>query len=187
MGLFEFLMILVSVVIGLGLTEVLTGFAGILEAREKIRFYWVHFLFQVGVFFALLQQWWEFWEMAEVGEISFFAVLTLLTSPILLFLIAHLLYPTQVQGADLEEYYYRQSRLLWTMVAIGTVVGTFLKPLVFDFQVFQLGNLSGIPTVALSLFLAYTKNRHAHAVLVPILALMVVLDTVLPTPMILAR
>jgi hypothetical protein len=42
MGLFEFLMILLSVIIGLALTELLTGVASLLRVRETVRFYWVH-------------------------------------------------------------------------------------------------------------------------------------------------
>ena len=56
MGLFEFVMLLVSIIIGLGLTEILTGAANLVRARETVRFYWIHILFQFGVFFALLQQ-----------------------------------------------------------------------------------------------------------------------------------
>ena len=182
MGLFEFLMILISVVIGLGLTEILTGWANLLRARDGIRLYWVHVLFQFGVFLALLQQWWEFWELEGMGEISFLAVLTVLASPILLFLIAHLLFPAQVQGADLEDYYYRQSSLLWTLVIAGTLIGTFLEPLLFGYPVFHPANLSGIPVVAFCIVLAVSKNRRVHSVLVPIILLLVVLDTILPTP-----
>jgi serine protease inhibitor len=103
LGLFEFLMVLVSVVIGLGLTEILNGAANLLRARESVRFHWFHVLFQLGVFFALLQQWWEFWDMEAMGEISYFAVLTLLGPPVFLFLIANLLYPTRWCGATRRE------------------------------------------------------------------------------------
>jgi hypothetical protein len=41
MGLFEFLMILVSVVIGLGLTETLSGLGRLLRSRETVRFHWL--------------------------------------------------------------------------------------------------------------------------------------------------
>ena len=182
MGLFEFLMILISVVIGLGLTEILTGWANLLRARDDVRFYWVHTLFQFGVFFALLQQWWEFWEMEEVGEIAFLAVLVVLATPILLFLIAHLLFPTQAEGADLEEYYYSQAPLLWGLVITGTLAGTFLEPVISGYPVFHPANLSGIPMVAFCFFLAVSKNRRAHGVLVPIIILIVLLDTILATP-----
>jgi hypothetical protein len=184
MGLFEFLMVLVSVVIGLGLTEILSGSANLLRARDTVRFHWFHILFQLGVFFGLLQQWWEFWDMESMGEIGFFAVLAILAPPVLLYLIANLLYPSSPEGADLEEYYYRQAPLLWGLVIAGTVVGTFVQPLIFGERVLQPANLSGIPMIAICLVLAVSKDHRVHAVLGPIIILMVLLDTVLPTPVI---
>ena len=182
MGLLEFLMVLVSVVIGLGLTEILSGAANLLRARETVRFHWFHILFQLGVFFALLQQWWEFWDMQGMGQISYFAVLAILAPPVFLFLIANLLYPSDPEGADLEEYYYRQAPLLWGLVIAGTVLGTFVQPLIFGEPVFHPANLSGIPMIAICLFLAVSKNRRAHLVLGPVIILMVLLDTVLANP-----
>jgi len=184
MGLFEFLMVLVSVVIGLGVTEILTGWANLLRARKGVRFYWVHVLFQFGVFFGLLQQWWEFWDMARVGELTFVAVLTVLATPILLFLIAHLLFPTEAENADLEEYYYDQAPLLWSLVIGGATVGTFLRPVVFGYPVLHPANISGIPMIGLCVVLAASGNRRVHAVLVPVVILTVVLDTVLANPVI---
>ena len=184
MGLFEFLMVLVSVVIGLGLTEILTGGANLIRARDEVRFYWIHVAFQVGVFFALLQQWWELWDKESLGEISFVAVLAVLAPPIFLFLIANLLYPRQAAGVDLEEYYFRQSPILWGLVIAGTVEGTFLQPLIFDEPIFHLANISGIPMVALCLVLAVSKSRRVHSVIGPLIILMVLLDTILANPQI---
>ena len=93
MGLFEFFMILISVIVGLALTEILTGTANLLRERETVRFYWLHSLFQVGIFFALLQQWWESWELVNLTEISFGNVLLRLFPSIMVFMIARLLNP----------------------------------------------------------------------------------------------
>ena len=179
MGLFEFLMVLVSVVIGLGLTEILTGGANLLRARESVRFHWIHVLFQFGIFFALLQQWWESWDWVGLEEISFLAVLTLLASPVFLYLIAHLLFPSPVENADLKSYYYRQAPLLWGLVAAGTIVGNLFRPLAWGHPVFDPSNLSGIPTVAICVVLAASRNSRAHSILAPILILLLILDTLL--------
>lgn len=184
MGLFEFLMILASVVIGLGVTELLTGWANLLRARSGVRFYWIHVLLQVGVFFALLQQWWEFWDLANVGQITFVAVLVLLTPSIVLYLIAHLLFPVVAERADLEAYYYEQSPLLWGLAIGGTVAGTFLPPLVFGYPVLHPANLAGLPMIALSLVLVVSRSRRVHAILAPTVILILLLDTVLSNPMI---
>jgi hypothetical protein len=75
MSLFEFLMVLVSIIVGLGIAEILTGVARLIRCRESARPYWVHSLLVVSIFFALLQQWWELWELREVPEWTFIALL----------------------------------------------------------------------------------------------------------------
>lgn len=182
MGLFEFLMILISVVIGQGLTEILTGAANLLRARDTVRFHWFHVFFQAGVFFALLQQWWESWDMASLGEISFFAVLAILAPAIIVFLIANLLYPRDPEGVDLEQYYFQQAPLLWGLVIVGTIEGTFIQPFVFDEPVLHIANISGIPMIAICLVLATTKKRPVHWVFGPMILVLVLLDTVLANP-----
>ena len=69
--------------------------------------------------------------MEGMERISFLAVLAILMPPIILFLIANLLYPSRAAGSDLEAYYFKQAPLLWGLVIAGTLEGTFLQPVVF--------------------------------------------------------
>jgi hypothetical protein len=120
--------------------------------------------------------------MEGMGEISFLAVLSILVSPIALFLIAHLLYPTETKGSDLEAYYFRQAPLLWGLVIAGTIVGTFIEQLLLGQPVFHPSNLSGIPMILLCSVLVVSKRRRVHSILTPVILLMVFLDTILANP-----
>jgi hypothetical protein len=120
--------------------------------------------------------------MVGVGELSFVAVLTVLATPIFLFLIAHLLFPGEATGADLEDYYYAQAPLLWGLVIAATVTGTFVRPVVFGYSILHPANLSGIPMLGLCVALMISRNRRVHATLVPVVLVMVLLDTVLTNP-----
>ena len=182
MGLFEFQMILISVVIGLALGEILTGVASILRVRETVSIYWIHVLLQFGVFFALLQQWWESWERVDVEIVNFGSVLALLFPSIMLFLIAHLLYPRPAAGANLQDYYYRQAPVLWSLVILGTFVGTFAGPIFEQDPLFHPNNLSGFPMMAICAVLVFSKNHRAHSLLTPLIFVLVVLDTWLVKP-----
>jgi hypothetical protein len=117
-----------------------------------------------------------------VGEISFFRVLVLLSSPVFLFLITNLLYPRNPEGSDLKEYYYRQAPLLWGLVVVSTVIGTFLRPLVEGDPVFEPANLSGIPMIIICTVLATSRNQKTHSILAPVILILVILDTILANP-----
>jgi len=82
MSLFEFLMVLVSLIIGLGIAEVLTGIARTIRDRDTVQTYWIHSLFIVIVFPALLQQWWEIWGVRDVPVWTFPGLLMMLGGPI---------------------------------------------------------------------------------------------------------
>lgn len=182
MGLFEFLMILLSVVIGLALSELLTGLAQLLRNRDTVKFYWMHSLFQLGVFMALLQQWWESWHWADVETLELGTVLLQLFQPVVLFLIAHLLTPQEAAGISLKKYYFKQAPVLWALVALGTIVGTIVAPLIRGDAIFELGNVSGTPLILISGTLIVSKREIVHAILGPIVMVLVILDTWLIMP-----
>lgn len=184
MQLFEFLMVLVSIIIGLGVTEVLSGAARLIRVRESVRWYWVHIVLQVGVFLALIQHWWESWGLRTLPEVTYVQALVLLLGPINLFLIAFLLFPDPVRDSDLRAYYYRQSPILWGIVALDTAIGTFLRPAVFGWAIIEPGNLSGFLTIPFALILAATRRPRLHAAFATAILVILVLDTVLPRSLI---
>ena len=182
MALFEFLMIIISIVIGLALGEMLAGIARLIRVRETIRFYWIHGLFQFGLFFGLIQQWWESWDFVDIAEIGFGSAVHLLFPSIILYLIAHLLYPRPTLNADLREYYYRQAPVLWGLVFTGTLQGTVFQPIFEGEPFFQWANLSGFPTMLICVALAVSTRPILHSLLGPLVILLVLVDTWLVNP-----
>ena len=92
MSLFEFLMILLSLIVGLGLAEILSSIARVLKSNGIHGFHLTHGAITLAVFFALLQTFWESWGLRSVDIWTFPAMLLMLGSPILLYLIAHILF-----------------------------------------------------------------------------------------------
>lgn len=180
MELFEFLMVLVSIIIGLAIAELLTGTARLLRARNSVDFYWLHTVLILGVGFAMLQIWWESWSLRALPEVSFLQLCLLLANPISLFLIAHLLFPDRDGTRRMSEYYMDQAPLIWGFAILGTVAGTFLLPLAMGETILRPNNISGFPMIALFLALILSKRRRVHEVLVPLILIMLVMDTLLP-------
>ena len=177
MNLFEFLMILLSLIVGLGVAEILTGIARVLK-REGLRgFSWTHGAATLTLFVGLLQTFWESWGLASIETWSFPAMLLMLGSPIFLFLIAHIMFPERESEVNLDDYYFKRARLIWALVGLTVTVGTLFRPLAFGWPLWIPDNLSAIPTIFACAVLSFVDKRMLHRVLVPIILVVVLLDT----------
>lgn len=176
MSLFEFLMVLVSIIVGLGIAEVLTGIARLIRCRGSIQGYWVHSVLVIAIFFALLQQWWEVWGLRVTPEWTFLGLVMMLTGPVGLFLIAHLLFPEPMQGENLRAYYHGAMRPVWWLAALTVVLATLFRPLIFAQDLFSAPNVTSFVLFFGFIALATSRRSVLHAILVPVFLLLVVLD-----------
>jgi len=176
MSLFEFLMVLVSIIVGLGIAEILTGIARLIRCRGSIQGYWVHSVFVTVMFFALLQQWWEIWGLRDAPEWTFHGLLMMLTGPVGLFLIAHLLFPEPMHGANVREYYYGAMRPIWWLGAVTVVLATLFRPLIFDSDLLTPDNASSFLFFIGFIALATSKRPILHAIVLPTSLLLIIFD-----------
>ena len=94
-----------------------------------------------------------------------------------LHLIAHIMFPDAASGGTLEEHYFRQRRLIWSLVIVAILVGSSYRTIAFGMPMFVVDNLSGIPQLLMALVLLVSDKALLHKVLLPLGALAVVLDT----------
>ena len=177
MNLFEFLMILLSLIVGLGLAEILSGIARSLKSAGVRGFSWTHGAATLTVFIGLLQTFWESWGLAPIESWSFPAMLLMLGSPIFLFLIAHVMFPERESNVSLDDYYFEQARLIWTLAGLTAIVGVLFRPLAFGMPLWIVDNLSSLPIIFACVLLSFVNTRMLHRVMVPIILVIVLLDT----------
>ena len=143
MSTFEFISVLLSIVVGLALTRLLSGVGRALEIRRRLRFYWVQAVW-----------------VANVALLLVYAGLH--------FLLAVLILPTDLEkGADLEAHFFEVRPWFFTLLALATVAefGDTLLHGGLD-RVIGLGPpywVILISGVTLSLLGARTANRRFHA------------------------
>jgi hypothetical protein len=177
MNLFEFLMILLSLIVGLGMAEILSGIARFLKTNTAHTIPWTHGSATVAVFMGLLQTFWESWGLRTIEVWSFPAMLLMLGSPIFLYLMAYVLFPEQDSTADLDDYYFKRAKLLWPLAGLTVIVGTLFRPIAFGDPLWVVDNLSGIPILIVCVVLTLTAHRITHRILVPIVLASVLWDT----------
>jgi len=166
MGVFEFLLALYSIVAGLGMSIIVRSIGQMIEARQRIRLYWVHCVLIAVVFLAQVVSWFSLWQFAGHSPWTVADTLFLLSIPLILYLAGHLAVPELEDGLlhDLREYYYRHAR--WTHGLMLAVVAISLAGEAFILGHFELTR-PRLLRIALGLvFLpgVLTSNSAVHAV-----------------------
>lgn len=177
----EHLVVLVSIILGLGITDLLTSVRQLVRARNRVRFHWLPLTWAAIVFLAIVQFWWAFFGIvqADIWR-SYFAYAFLLLGPVVWYLIASSVLPDLHGEAsvDLEAYYFEERRwvfLLLTLVIILGVISELLRGHAF---LEQARILQGT-FVALFLLLAWTRSARLHAVATAAVLLLLVVFVVL--------
>jgi hypothetical protein len=106
MSEFEFLSVLVSIVIGFGLTHLLGGLGHAYYFRRVSRMDGVHVAWSIAVFFVLVLNWWVFWLFREFSAWTFSVFFTVILWTASLYTLALALYPPRLsKDVDYRELF----------------------------------------------------------------------------------
>jgi hypothetical protein len=125
MNAFEYLSVLISIILALGMTRVLAGVGEMLQARAQRGIYWVHVIWIVNLFTYLVVAWWIFYRWRNQQKWTFFLFVFVLISPTILFLASMLLFPREgsvVESVDYKTHYYANHRAFFAIFSMFTVV-----------------------------------------------------------------
>jgi hypothetical protein len=131
MDMFNYVMVLASVIIGLGITHLLTGVAAIVQHPGREKVYWVHLLWVAAVFLRAIFWWWFEFRLSQTPQWTFTLYVFVLLYAFLIYLWCALLFPRDLGGYDgFKDYFY--SRRAWFFgVALATqaidIADTLLK------------------------------------------------------------
>lgn len=125
MDTFSYLSVFYSVVVGLLITRILTGFGELITARNRIR--WYHPFVGWGAFLLLFAafEWWVIfrWRSHETWSFPLFAFLAV--RPSLLYLSSHILFP-QLDAAehlDLKQRFFQVRGWVLGLIAGAVAAG----------------------------------------------------------------
>jgi len=179
MSIFEFLMVLMSIIIGLSIAEILSTLADSIIHKVERKFSWLHTVLSIGVFFALLQNWWEIWDLRLIDEWTFPQMIVMLIPPVILFIISRLLNPGKEYKGSMDEYYFQHASYIWFFIAFGVILGNSFRAVAFGSPLLIIDNLSALPLILISIILGLSKNKVLHKILVPLPLVIVILDVLL--------
>lgn len=166
MSPFEHVSVLISIILGLGITRILSSAHQLVQGHDHIRFYWLPLAWAALVFTAQVEWWWASFEFREQLAWNFFYFLFVLLSPIMLYLAAAFVLPEidAEETCDLESYYYNTRGWLFSFLALGTALDAVRRGIQAD-AVASVGVLSNVVATILVGSLAVSRNERYHGLI----------------------
>jgi len=140
---FSYLSVLLSIVLGLGLTQILTATGTLIRHRERVRVHWLPLLWAGVLLLIYVQVWWSMYGLRFRRDWTFLAFVIVLAQTATLYVMAAVALPEQVAdtGTDLGAYFDRQHRWFFGFF-LGTLVISVAKDLVLGGQLPTRTNLA---------------------------------------------
>lgn len=164
MDAFSYLSVLLSIILGLGLTQLLTAVGRVIRHRDRVRVDWLPMLWAGVLLVVYVQVWWSMFGLRELRSWTFVEFLIVLLQTVTLYMMAAMLLPEQVEesGADLRGYYDRHHRWFFAFF-LATLVISVGKDVVIGRRLPELSNLAfhGIfAAISLSAILVARRRYH---------------------------
>jgi len=107
---FEYVVVLTSLILGLGISQILIGLSDTITNYKNVKLSWPHTCLVAVIFMIQIQEWYIDYQYSKSIDIwTLPMVISLLIYPTLLFLNSRILFPPLYQEnekVDLDKYYY---------------------------------------------------------------------------------
>ena len=172
MSQFEYIMVMVALILALALAQALRGLSEIVTSKNR---YWPHTLWLVTMVFLIVQAWWANWDYNAVEEWRITSYLLTLAAPAISFAGVYFLVPaTRSVTIDWREHFYAVKPwffgllLTYLLVAIIESITQFGTPVIHPYRIFQ------VLLIVIILAGAMSRNEYVHRSL-PVLFLLILM------------
>ncbi len=184
---FEYLLVIVGIILGLGIAHILSGLVDYVQERHRVRWSALQLVWMLVLFLLQVQYWYVMFHVADIGR-DFSRYLAALLFPTFLYLASGVLVPKvshdETRVLDLRDRYADNQRWFFALCAMGLITLIVYAQLVAGATTADLKNslhdryqqfrLAGLVLVLLLMFV----RGWAHSILT-VLSLLALLSFVL--------
>lgn len=179
MDQFEYVMVLVSIIVGLGITHILLGIGGIIDRQsrkdDRLELSYAHAAWLANCFmWFVMFWWWEYRLSTSVSEWSMGMYLFLIFYAVTIFLLQAVLIPRTWDGVtSLKEYFLQRRAWFYSLLASATIldnIDSYLIggiPYILNTGYIGMGiSVATIPVVVIGIM---STNMRAHNIMATII------------------
>ena len=122
MQMFEYVIVLISIVIGLALTHLMQGITWVIQHPRRARVWWVHLIWVTYMFLSVIFWWWWEFQLQRIKSWTFPIYVFVVFYAFYLYLICALLFPRDLEGYEGYRDYFMARRTWFFGLLVGWAV-----------------------------------------------------------------
>ncbi len=121
---FEYATVLISIILGLGITQILTSISEAIQDYNKTKLYWPHSIWIVFILFLHIQDWFILYQLKFLPSWSLPSIIFILLYPIVLFISARIIMPEKGDEFchDMKSFYYKRFKLFMYLFSLCIIL-----------------------------------------------------------------
>jgi hypothetical protein len=164
----EYIAVLTSIIIGLGMAQLLLGLIRMIQDPDQAKPYWIHLCWVCYMFiYAVFWWWWEF-KLGGIEVWTFGVYLFVIFYAVLVFILCALLFPTDLSGYDgFKGYFYAMRGWFFGVFCFSEIIGlgdTAIKGMDYFHALGPQYLIALAFTITFSAIAIFTRNEKFHAI-----------------------
>ncbi len=158
---FEYVTVLIAIILGMGLTKVVSGLTSLVQHSERVKVYWPHLILIVLIFILHIQEWWDTYNLLTFKwRLPVF--LFIILYPVNLYVLARIVFPAsfRTKVIDLKEFYFDNFRRIYLFIAISAVLAIIDN--IFIAGISPQDQLIQVFVLCTSLLFVVSKNKNEN-------------------------
>lgn len=166
MSPFEYVIVLISIILGLGITTILTGIAEWIKHAHRSRLYAPYLIWIVLVFVMHVHEWWVSYSLKSITRWPMSLFMFIVLYPINLYVLAHLLFPADFKsGIDSRAFYLSNYRKIFVSVCIMVMLSMIENITLLNRSLFEQLPHVIVLSILIGFIVMRTTKTAAHLIL----------------------
>ena len=161
MTVFEYVMVLTSILVGLGIAELLGGIVGILRSGSKDKIYIPQMLWAFFIFLYILNIWWSRWDLRDSIEWNFIQLLLSLTGPIILYILAGLIFPLNQPA---KAHFHKHKKVFYLLLMVQFAISLMHEIIIETTSIFSLATIFIVIMLGMITWASISRKDYVHTI-----------------------
>ena len=161
---YQHVVVVMSILVGLSVTQLLKGVAQLYRTRSRVRTYWLYWAWiaLLAAFSFLL--WWTFWNYRGIADWNFLRFVTYLSPAVVFYFLVAIAIPDPSEAVDdLRKYYFSNRTGFFGAFALYGAVAGITALVVRGLPLLDPSNLFRLAMVVLLIIAMRSASERVHA------------------------